>query len=216
MLCVCVREEVHCVFLCYLEIQETLELWQQEQHWLLNISAGFFSEHFRQPNPRAAPVLARPPPCFTTSAGCYIWRADRRAYCRCVAYQRPCNRILAFSMTSPANMTAFFSMACPPRGMLSPVFLVAVWNWRNSARGNLSREEEGGEVCVFHVCGMCFAAVCSCAREYISRHFYTIGRSRGRSLAGEIFLVPLVLQIFYLRLQHSTIKCWITEAADDT
>ena len=111
----CVRDEVHCVFLCYLEIQETHKLWHQRQHWLLNISTGFSSEHFRQPNPRAALVLRRPPPRFTTSAGCYIWRTDKQAYCRCVAYQRPCNRILPFSMTSPANMTAFFF-----RGLSTP------------------------------------------------------------------------------------------------
>lgn len=55
------------------------------------------------------------------------------AYYRFVAYQWPWNRILALSMTSATNMTA-------PRGLStdgtpSLVFLVAVWNWRNSERG---------------------------------------------------------------------------------
>lgn len=54
------------------------------------------------------------------------------------------------------------------------------------------------KVSVFHVCGMCFAAVCSRARAYISRHFYTSGtRASGKAeeMSGEIFLAALVLQI---------------------
>lgn len=56
----------------------------------------------------------------------------------------------------------------------------------------------GVKVGVFHVCGMCFAAVCSRARAYISRHFYTSGRAHRRKaeeMSGEIFLAALVLQI---------------------
>lgn len=88
------------------------------------------------------------------------------AYCMFVAYQWPWNWILAFSMTSPANMTAFFffffSMAPLARGMPPLVFLVAAWNWRNSKRGRLKWGAAAQVLRVF----MCRCDLCSCSDAF--------------------------------------------------
>lgn len=85
-----------------------------------------------------------------------LYLSGRLAYSIFVAYQWPWNRILAFSMTSPAKMTAFFPWPVCPWHAASCIFSCCVklkelqegtpkWGWRPKC-----------------VCFMCECDVCSC------------------------------------------------------
>lgn len=92
-------------------------------------------------------------------------------------------------MTSPANMTAFFFHGLStPWHAVSCIFsrcvkLKELWEGKPKQGG----VGGGVKVGVFHVCGMCFAAVCSRARAYISRHFYTSGTSASAQSRGDVW-----------------------------
>lgn len=116
-----------------------------------------FSEHYLQPDPSTAVVLDWPPLCQTKPAP-HLWvlyLAGRLAYCRFVAYQWPWNRILAFSMTSPTNMTAFFPWPVHPWHAVYCIFsrcvkLKELWEGTPKCGGG-----GWGLKFVCFMCGMC-------------------------------------------------------------
>lgn len=79
------------------------------------------------------------------------------------------------------------------RGMLTPVFLVTVWNWRNSERGNLSRSVWGGwSVLVYFACA---CVLCVCINHQTALHDGTNKRNNKALEMSDEISPPCCIQV---------------------
>lgn len=127
------------------------------RHRLPNISMGFL-EHFSNLNSLTRVTLIGLHPSLHHIAGCYIWRAGGRTV-DLLLISGPEIGSLRFPWLLRIWQPFFHGLST--RGTLSPVFLVTVWNWRNSDWGNLSRELGwvGGRCLCCFMRVMCFGAL---------------------------------------------------------